>query len=363
MRVIHVTPRYFPNVGGVEVFVKELCEGLSAKGFDTAVYTLDLENALPPNKRINGVTVRRYRSLIGDPAYIPPFRFINDLRRETSAIIHVHNLQTLLPLLLSMTLKRGQILILHPHYHRFGQTTTRNAILSLCKDFAFDLALTRAQAIIANSPYEKKTLQEDFLLKNNIVLVPQGLPLDELRMVRWRPEYPDRILFVGSLKKYKGVDKLLHAFKLLLELEKENLKLVIVGDGPEKCNLFKLAGELGIRNNVIWKQNLSRSQLLSEYSKARVFVSLSALESFSRVVYEAMAIGLPTVVFGVGIFSDIVNEGLAEGIFSPHPSCIAKALLHAKETSTSPQCRKKTEFQDIASYVNQIAKIYTSLGA
>ena len=230
MKIVHVTSSYFPNIGGIQIFVRELCDSLSLKGFDVTVYSFDKRNGSCSSERMDKVLVKRYLPLSGDPTYFPTLSFIRDIRKETPAILHVHNLHHLFPSLLSLIKKDKQYFIMHPHYHRFGQSAARQVFLNLYKEILPRLVLGRANAIIANSLFEKKILQEDFPSSNNIIAIPEGLPLNELKLVKWRPERPDSILFIGSLRKYKRVDMLLYAFKLLLDNVKEPLKLVIVGD-------------------------------------------------------------------------------------------------------------------------------------
>jgi len=83
---------------------------------------------------------------------------------------------------------------------------------------------------------------------------------------------------------------------------------------------------------LVWKQDLPRKQLLLEYSQARIFVLLSKLESFSRVVHEALVIGVPTVFYNAG--ATYIQEGLAEAVNSLEPVEIANSIfkvLHKEE--------------------------------
>lgn len=361
MKVIHVTPRYFPNVGGVETLVKELCESLSSKGFHVIVYSLDLSPKTAKTETINGVLIKRYRPLVGDPLFLPPLSFLKDLRRENPAIIHVHNLQNIFPLFISLVKKPDQLLVLQPHYHRYGQTLPRHLLLTLYKKVIPKLILDRSEVIITNSNYELEIIREDFPRRKNIAVVQEGLAVRELSTVKWCPESPKRILYVGALKKYKKVDVLLRAFKILLNQEKIYNRLVIVGDGPDKPRLMNLTNELGLNDYVEWKTNLTRCQLLSEYSKTSVFVLLSMLESFSRVVNEAIAIGIPTVVSGNNVFSDLANQGLVEVTLSEQPEIVAKAILRAQNKSSNFTCRKNYQFNDSEEYSDSIAKIYLKL--
>jgi glycosyltransferase involved in cell wall biosynthesis len=360
MKIVHITARYFPRMGGVESFTKELCEKLSEKGFEIVVYSLDLGNDVYSKETINGVLVKRYRAVLGDPFFLPSIVFLRDLRKENPAILHVHNLQNLFPIFVSLCKKPKQFFVLQPHYHRYGQTITRHLLLTLYKLFVPKLIMNRAQVIIANTNFEEKMLKQDFSTSGNILTVQEGLPMHELSTVNWVPEFPERILFIGALKKYKKVDILLKAFKIVLGYDK-NLKLIIVGDGPEKSNLMKLSNELGIFEFVEWKSNLGRQQILSEYSKARVFVLLSLLESFSRVVNEAVIIGVPTVVSRTEVFSDLIDKGLVEVALSERPDSVAEAILKAKSKVLSSKEKENLSLYNKEEYSDRIASLYCSL--
>jgi len=108
------------------------------------------------------------------------------------------------------------------------------------------MVFPRADIVIANSTYERKILCEDFSKCRNLVLVPEGIDVDELKVVKRCPEEPKRVLYVGALKRYKNVDKVLESFAKLVEMGDEKIKLVIVGGGPEYANLLNLARRLSI---------------------------------------------------------------------------------------------------------------------
>jgi glycosyltransferase involved in cell wall biosynthesis len=361
MKIVHVTARYFPNVGGVETIVKELCENLAAKGFDVRVYSLDLGRNASRQELINGVKVRRYRHLLGDPFFVPTLAFLRDLREEKPSILHVHNIQNLFPLFVSLVKTREQIQVMQPHYHGYGQTATRQLLLSIYKKVIPKLVFSRSQAIIANSKYEERLLKNDFSLVNQIHFVPEGLSMGELGHVKLTPEHPDRILYVGALKKYKKVDLVLRAFRIMLEHEGTPARLVIVGDGPERNRLNRLATELAIDRFVEWKRNLGRQAVLMEYSRARVFVMLSTFETFSIAVNESLALGIPAVVSACGVFSDLVSQGVVEGVFSEKPEELAAAILKARTKGVKTINKAEIPFQDIKDYTNQIGALYKSL--
>ena len=98
---------------------------------------------------------------------------------------------------------------------------------------------------------------------------------------------------------------------------------------------------------------------MKEYSEASVVVHLSELESFSRVVHEAMAIGTPLVVYDHGALGALVKEGQAKGVTSLDPEKIADAIDAIIKNQWKP---KKQSIQlENKSYVDSIEKLYQNL--
>lgn len=358
MNVLQVTPRYFPNIGGVEIVVQTISEILAMKGTSVIVYSLDFARNLQMYQIINGVCIKRFKPLISDPFYIPEPSFVSNFRRETTNIVHVHNIHTLLPFITTAFKHKKQKIILQPHYHSVGQTSVRNLLFSGYKRLLRIFISTHVECVIVNSFYEKELFSKDFPMCKNIVFIPEGVAVNELKRVRWIPEKPPRILYIGALRCYKNVDSLLHAFAKLSIGEKRKFKLVIVGRGPDYPRLVALAEKLGIAGLIEWKYRLSRRQLLSEYAKASVFVSLSSLESFGRSIYEAVVIGVPTVVLNVGTTAHLVNAGLAIGVESVNPDEIADKILIAIG-GAKPRARSvPSAFLSWEEYVDRISRIY-----
>jgi glycosyltransferase involved in cell wall biosynthesis len=105
----------------------------------------------------------------------------------------------------------------------------------------------------------------------------------------WGPG-KDRIIAVGSLKPQKNHAQLLRAFA---RMGREDTKLMILGEGPLRSDLERLAAELGILDRVV----LPGFQIdpWPFYASASLFVLSSNWEGFANVVLEALAAGLPVV--------------------------------------------------------------------
>lgn len=359
MQVLQVTPRYFPNIGGVETVVRKISEMLFMRGIPVTVYSVDFNPKLPKQEKINGVLVKRFKPLVGDPLYIPEPSFIKGIREENADIIHIHNVHTLLPFLTVLLKRKSQRVVLQPHYHRFGQNPIRHLLLNVYKRAFNKLTSPFIDCVIVNSCYERKIFCKDFPKFKNVTWIPEGIAINELKSVKWNPGKPIRILYVGGLRRYKNVDKLLKAFKKLVKTEKEKFKLVIVGSGSERERLASLAEKFGIIDLTEWKQSLSRRQLLLEYSKANVIVLLSPLESFSRVIYEALLIGVPTVVLNFGATANLVKDKLAVGVDTLDSDEIATAILKAlQRTKPGIAIKNQKIFLDWKEYLDKILKNY-----
>ena len=118
----------------------------------------------------------------------------------------------------------------------------------------------------------------------------------------------DYILFVGRLDKRKNLEVLFKAFK---DINKKlaSLKLVVLGDGPERKNLEKFSIDIGIRKNIVFTGFVDDETKIDYLSQAKVFVLSSTQEGFGIVLVEALGLGVPIVSTDCGGPSDIVEDG------------------------------------------------------
>lgn len=134
---------------------------------------------------------------------------------------------------------------------------------------------------------------------------------------------------IARLATEKEIDLLLLAWG---KIDRTHKKLHIIGDGPEKGSLQKLAVELGIDESVVFTGFLSdeeKNELLSG-SDLFVFPSSWDLEGFGMTTAEAMAHGVPVVTSGAGPQAEIVEDGKTGWIFKPHTAeSLAKVMRHA----------------------------------
>ena len=118
----------------------------------------------------------------------------------------------------------------------------------------------------------------------------------------------DYILGLGRLSQEKGFDLLLRSFaKVSSKFPAWNL--VIIGDGPEKENLFQLCDELGLMNRVSFLGRLKDPAPILR--GASIFALTSRYEGFPNALLEAMAAGVPSISFDCPCGpSEIIRNGV-----------------------------------------------------
>ena len=134
-------------------------------------------------------------------------------------------------------------------------------------------------------------------VKNAIIIgnpvLKEVSPLEDIILDTKRKDYSKgsvfKILAVGRLHPVKDYMTLLKALRLVLSTHR-NVKLYIVGDGPDKLNLEAFVRENRMINNVVFVGFVN--ELKDYYNMADLFVSTSITEGFGNVIVEALSHGL-----------------------------------------------------------------------
>ena len=117
------------------------------------------------------------------------------------------------------------------------------------------------------------------------------------------------LLTVGRLQEFKGLQYLLPAVKNVLDGRPRSLRLAIVGDGPYRPELERLAADLGLGDAVKFVPWADYDQMPDIYRSADVFLQPSLTEGMPNTVLEAMASGVAIVASNVAGNRDLVKDG------------------------------------------------------
>ena len=166
----------------------------------------------------------------------------------------------------------------------------------------------RMDGIIGVAPLNLKVFKG---YKGPTAVIPNGIDLNEFNpKVPKIKKYLDgkiNILFLGRIEERKGLIYLLKAFKILSE-RYENLRLIILGEGPLKadCQRWTEKNKLG---NVVFEKPISQKEVPSYYRTADIYCSPAIYgESFGIVLIEAMASGVPVVAFANNGYKGVLEK-------------------------------------------------------
>jgi len=358
MKILFVTPGYYPHVGGVETHVQSIAERLVKRGYDVEVYATDPKGILPVIEVINGIKVRRFRSFAPNNAYyLPNIEMLKALKSTDADIVHAHNIQAF-PLLYSCLAKGKYRLVLTTHMHTGASSKFRNMILPFYLRLIRKY-INRADIIVSVSNYERDIIVSRLKVDpSRVIVIPNGIN-DDVLVVRHIDDGLN-LLSVGRLEKFKNFDKVIEALHILHNrYGLKDARLTIVGNGQDKDRLVRLTNRLNINDKVVFKNNLSREELLQEYARAKLFILVSEYESFGIAAVEAIAMGIPTVVNNASALVEFVKSNAAVGIDPPITADkVADAIIKAMNFKPINVRDKLITWDEVA---NRIEKLYKEL--
>jgi len=222
----------------------------------------------------------------------------------------------------------------------------------------------RADLVITISQYCKDRLRELYGVRGPIEVVPELIDLDAWRRLfhdnpAAKPDGEFTVLCVCRFFPRKRLALLLRAADLLRRQIPE-LRVRVVGGGPEAGSLLRLWRELHLEPVVTFVGEASRRELAREYNRADVFCLPSVQEGFGIAFLEAMAAGKPIVAARAAAVPEVVKRGL---LVEPES---AEALAEAiKRLWRDPDLRtliEQQQRQDVEAYeMIRVTRLFLSL--
>jgi glycosyltransferase involved in cell wall biosynthesis len=157
-------------------------------------------------------------------------------------------------------------------------------------------------------------LEEKIRLRANPTVLPIYPDLDRIRTFTPQPglkakflRYKKRLLVVSRLEKEKNVSLAIEAFA---RLGKDDVCLIVVGDGSELSELEHLANRLGVAERIFFEKG---AEAAPYFSLADVLLVTSRYEGYGLVIIEALGMGKPVISTDVGVAKEagaiIADEG------------------------------------------------------
>jgi len=197
----------------------------------------------------------------------------------------------------------------------FVRPITRTVLSQSERVLALSQSLARATIALGVDP-------------NQVEIVPHGVNTDKFQPVIAVRE--PLVLFVGSLIERKGLKYLIQAMPRVLQKFHE-VRLVIVGEGPQESILLNLTRALGVANNVLFVGAQSQDQISRWMQLAKVFVLPSLEEGLGVVLLEALASGTPCVATRIGGIQDIISPEVGILVAPADSAALADAIITVLE--------------------------------
>ena len=304
----------FPHGGilpGPERLVYSLALSLRRKDIGVSVVT-SFWNGGEPSDSVNGIQIYR-ASDSGDRAGIIGRAFGMNYATWGQKILHMREVfreadlvHAFSPLSSAAAIQKLGIPIVATFYHLARIRTARDA-LSVPWQYILERHTFRhADMIITPSLASRKDLEKAFRVpRDRIRLIPLGVEAPSERLPEGRDER--KILYVGILERRKGIEALIRA-TAQLRPDYPDLHLTIVGRGPSRSKLERLARMLNLHGSVSFPGYVSDTELRRLYARSGIFVLPSLQEGFGIVLLEAMVHGLPVVTTAAGSIPEVVEN-------------------------------------------------------
>jgi mannosylfructose-phosphate synthase len=334
-----------PDTGGQVVYVLELANRFSRLGANVDLVTRQFEDQ--PSQDIINENFKVLRIPFGGKKFI---------RKED---MHDH-LGKFVTNFLSETRSKGtQYDIVYSHYwdagwagqkiaeeldiphihtpHSLGWWKKKNMgasmnELSMEKNYRFEERIKKEffvfqmcnHVIATTAPQTELLIKNYDVLERRISVVPPGMDEGRFSPVRFEDQkalrekygFKDQdVLVVGRMAKNKGHDLLFRSFPILKELVPEARLFAAIGSDESAQDkkgideLKKLANELDIDKDIVWRPYIPDDELADHYRCGAVFSMSSRYEPFGMVAIEAMACGTPSVITVHGGLKNLIDYG------------------------------------------------------
>lgn len=357
MRILHILDHSIPLHSGYTFRTRNLLRGQQALGWHTAHLTGIKQGASPaPEETVDGLHFYRTAAPGGISARLPfldQWQVISTLSRrieevaelEEPDLLHAHS-----PALNGMAaLLAGKRLKLPVVYEcrAFWEDAAVNLGTSSEWGLRYRLSqaleshvFRRADAVTTICEGLRKETARRGIAADKITVIPNAVDTGSFTTdVPPRPELQEQLGltdktvlgFIGSFYAYEGISLLVQALPDLLASHPE-LRLLLVGGGPQEDRIRALVSELGLEDKVIMPGRVDHQQVQDYYNLVDIFVYPRLSMRLTELVtplkpLEAMAQGRLVIASDVGGHRELIRDGDTGLLFrAGQPAALAEAV-------------------------------------
>jgi len=324
MRVLLVSKGL--DIGGIERIVVDLALGLQQSGVTVEVAVVNSRrDSLVGQLERGSVVVHRLggNDVVGVRAAL---RLARLMRSKRFDLAHVHGPLTAV---VARCVPGGPPVVTTSHT-LWGGVRSPTRFLWRITAFRDSRTLAVSSVVAESLPHR---------VANRAVLLPHGVDIEatESALSRSQPTDDTRVVVicVASHRDVKNYPNLLRAFAIAHEHVPE-LRLIAVGDGPERDQHRQLADQLGLAEAATFLP--ATTEVLDLMAESDLLVVASDFEGQPMVVMEAMALGLPVVATAVGRVPELVTPAEGHIVAPGDTDALASAIA---DMASNPEIREQ----------------------
>jgi glycosyltransferase involved in cell wall biosynthesis len=330
-----VNPFFFPRLGGLERRIYHVGRIHAAKGHRVTVVTGAVEGH-PDRETMEGIEVVRL------PARRLPIRWDPPVRRTRGVAAALRELD---PDVVDYHYRwapevtrdvvaacAGRIPWVFTAHNQYGEGKGLLRPLSLLNDRRFYRKTASAHRLVCVSRFLQGELEGRGIGHGRLVTVPNGAARPQAGGPEWQeddgraaPAAP-YVVAIGRLTPEKGADLCVRALADAVG-RGADLRLVVLGRGPQHARLQRLARKLGVADRLTlagWVPEAAKWRLLDG---ALAYLHMARFEAYGISIAEALVAGLPAVVADVGGTADVLDGA---GILVPSGDAAAAGSALAR---------------------------------
>ncbi|PER50993.1 glycosyl transferase family 1 [Bacillus thuringiensis] len=326
--ILMISHDYYPNIGGVAVYVEEMSKALSKMGHKVTILSQyrsegwRIQKTYNNNIRVFRVPISRLRKL-DDLQYIYRMRklIVKLQKSEKVDVIHWHTLNKDAKVMMNIHVSGLEVYTNHLSWFRMLYNQGEySKIYSLIKKPDYIICPSRETEKMSIKLFgDKKTrylpngVNPDEFYTN----VQQGI---EMRKTIGIPKQNKVILTTNRMEPIKGMQYFIDAIPNILKYH-PNTTIVILGDGSHKRGLMDRVNSQNIdRSKVIFLGKVPNTEIKNWMNAADIYVQPSLMEGCSIAIIEAMSCSKAIIASNVGGNPDIICDGVTGMLVEPMSS-------------------------------------------
>ncbi len=351
MRIGIFTETYAPYISGLVTSEIMLKKALEKKGHEVYVVTANLDNfhyeynEKEKVLKIPGIPTGIYNARLTS---IYPMQAINKIKSWNLDVIHSQT-EFAIGSFARLFAKQYNIPIVHTyhtmyedyvHYITKGHfNKSSKKIVEYLTKFYCDKTIGE---LIVPTKKAYDLFKEKYNVERNIHIIPTGIEVDrfykenlnEKKVNELKKKYNIKrgdftLIFVGRIAEEKNIPYIIDVAADIAK-DKKNLKLIIIGDGPDREKYQKYTKEKNAQNNIIFTGKVSWEEINNYYGLGNAFISASTTETQGLTIIEAMASSLPALCIDDESFRGTVIDDFNGLLFKNKEEC-KKCILSIME--------------------------------